>query len=150
MTNPTQPPTGLIPGMPDPERAINPETGLTQTQAISIETFRTHLEQGLLANGIPRHMWSAITAFVMDGRPLPEFLFSVFTNNLRESVVRADDMNRDRLREYVQLLRGTVPIHCWGTDAAVRSWVKGGGLIGQQVRHNRPAANAPVVGTPAP
>jgi hypothetical protein len=113
----------------------DPTAALTQGQAIGINQYREVLNAGLLHWGVPRHMWDAIIAYVMTGRPLPDFLYAVFSNNLREAVMKADDLNRDRLREYINFLMSTVPVHCWNSEVAVRNWGKIGGIIGQTMRH---------------
>jgi len=114
----------------------NSTVGLTSAQALGINNYRDVLEVGLLHYGIPQHMRAAIVVYVMAGHPLPNFLFYLFSNDLKETVVHADDLNRDRLRDYVNFIVGVVPVHCWGAEAKVNNWYRIGGVIGRELHRH--------------
>lgn len=113
---------------------------MTNAQAVRIDALRTDIEHGLLEKGIPRHMWNSILRYVMHGVPLPEFLHAVFANDLMQAVAKADDLNRERLRDYAVFMTNHLPIHCYQSAAAVRLWTLKGGLIGEAVAHAAPRA----------
>lgn len=117
---------------------------LTREQAVSVDALRIDIEHGLQEKGIPRHMWDPLMQYVMCGRVLPQFLDSVLSNDLMQAVTRADDLNRDRLRDYATFMFNHLPIHCYGSSAAVRMWMAKGGLFGEFVLHTAP--RAPSVG----
>ena len=73
---------------------------------------------------IPMHTFHAIKGWVDKGVPPGGFLYAVLTNNLRESVGRADEYNQAHLKEIVQYLWWEVPAGCWGSQKAVREWAE--------------------------
>lgn len=97
---------------------------------ITVDMYRTQLLSHLQACGIPRTAWDGITEFIMVGRPMGAFLVYVFSNDLFRAVKKADELNIQRLRDYVNFLDGCAPAGCWGTVEAIQTWERRGGLIG--------------------
>ena len=64
----------------------------------------------------------SIDAFVATGRPTGGFLEAVLSNNLMESIARADDAALDNLPHIVAYLYNEVPGDCWGSSQRVREW----------------------------
>jgi hypothetical protein len=79
---------------------------------------------------IPDRMADGITAYINNGRPLGGFLHKVFANDLVGAVGKADDENVNNLKAYAVYLYNEAPMDCWGSEEAVRYWMKVGGLNG--------------------
>ena len=79
---------------------------------------------------IPVHMHGAMERYIQNGILPGSFLEAVLSNNLRDAVARADDINRDALPDYVRFLYNHAPSFCWGSPEAVEEWCKAGGLAG--------------------
>jgi hypothetical protein len=63
-----------------------------------------------------------IDDYVNSGQPVSDFLYSVLTNNLKESIAKADFMNIDNLPHIVAYLYNKCPMNCWGSEATVSKW----------------------------
>lgn len=72
--------------------------------------------------GIPEYMHGAIIAFYEDGWPPGDFLNAVINNDLRGAVIRADDKNINRLKNYVLWFYNNAPSGTWGFAGAVKKW----------------------------
>lgn len=82
---------------------------------------------------IPERMADEITAYIHNGRPLGGFLHKVFCNDFVEAISRADNENNenmDNLQAYAAYLHNECPMDCWGSEEAVKHWIKVGGLEG--------------------
>lgn len=79
---------------------------------------------------IPERMGDEITAYIYNGRPLGGFLHQVFSNDFVGAASKADDENINNLKAFAAYLRNEVPMVCWGSEEAVRYWIKVGGLNG--------------------
>lgn len=79
---------------------------------------------------IPSYMEEGITAYIHHGRPLGGFLHKVFCNDFVGAVGKADDTNQKNLPAYAGFLYNEAPSGCWGSEEAVRAWIKAGGLEG--------------------
>ena len=77
---------------------------------------------------IPHHMRGAVERYVMHGIPPGSFLTALINNDLREAVARADDMNVNRLPDYVRFFYNSAPSGSWGHPDAVSQWTRRGGL----------------------
>jgi hypothetical protein len=75
-------------------------------------------------SGIPEHMLDAVAGYVDDHYPVGSFLQAVISNDLFRAVSKADDLNRDRLVNYVAFFYNYAPASCWGSPEAYASWVK--------------------------
>lgn len=93
---------------------------------------RERLAAHCQACGLPRHMWEPLIEYTMTGRPLNTFLAALVTNNLSQAVKKADDLNIQRLRDYVTWLESVAPIGSFGSPTAYQEWMRSGGLLGRQ------------------
>lgn len=66
----------------------------------------------------------SIDAYVATGRPTGGFLEAVLTNDLKESIARADERAIDNLPHIVAYLYNETPSGCWGSRERVREWIK--------------------------
>jgi len=81
---------------------------------------------------IPDQLWRALKLYAEEGIPTGHFLHAVLTNNLVESLGRADEESRSALGAIVQLLYNFAPGDCWGSCALVTAWLQTGGLAGKR------------------
>lgn len=77
--------------------------------------------------GVPAHLTEGIAWYVYTGRPQGGFLTSVFVNNLRDSVMRADPASLTGLKALLQFMYNELPGPCHGSPAEVAAWIKKGG-----------------------
>lgn len=106
---------------------------MNEQQIMMMErAFREKLAAHCQACGLPRQMWESLIEYTMTGRPLGSFLAAVVTNDLMQAIKRADDLNIQRLRDYVTWLESVAPIGSFGSTAAYDEWRISGGLIGRQ------------------
>lgn len=68
----------------------------------------------------------------MIGRPLGEFLEAIFSNDLIESIRKADNLNAQCLKEYAQFLVNVAPRECYGSKKAYVAWLSTHGLLGRR------------------
>lgn len=80
--------------------------------------------------GVPRHLIPGLMDYIHNGVPTGSFLNAVLTNNLRMSVLNADNESRKGIVELVQFMWGEAPAKCWGSEERVRAWLDHGGLSG--------------------
>lgn len=73
--------------------------------------------------GIPDHMWEGIDRYVEHGIA-GDFLKAVICNDLRAACERADDINRHRLFNYVNLMYNEFPAGIWGSEEKYREHVR--------------------------
>ena len=88
--------------------------------------YEARIDAGANWSLIPDHMHEAITAYVETGRPVGHFLAAVLSNDLFEAATRADDKNLEALVGWVRFLYNYAPSACWGSPAAVESWLADG------------------------
>lgn len=81
---------------------------------------------------IPGHMQEHVRAYVMEGRPIGNFLTAIFSNNLMEAATQADDTNIRQLADYARFLYNYVPSACYGSPENVAHWIEIGGANGLQ------------------
>ncbi len=82
---------------------------------------------------LPEHMRDAMRRYIEQGIAPGGFLLAVLTNNLKEAVARADDINRESLVDYVRFLYNEAPSECQGSQQKVQQWIAEGGLEGREV-----------------
>ena len=80
------------------------------------------------ACGIPWNTAYALSEYVVFGEPVGGFLSSVLSNNLRESVFRADSENLLALSDICRYIYNNIPADCSGNVDSVNAWIKRGGL----------------------
>lgn len=66
----------------------------------------------------------SINRYVENGVCPGSFLQAVITNNLRDSVGRADDENIANLPAYVSYFYNEAPGTCWGSEEIMETWLK--------------------------
>jgi hypothetical protein len=86
------------------------------------------------ARAIPARILGSINAYVRTGRPVGDFVYSVLTNNLKESLFLADPESLAALPVIVRYLYHRVPSSCWVSKENVASWMEKGGAEGQKDR----------------
>lgn len=72
---------------------------------------------------MPQHTKYQIDEYVNDKMPPGSFLYAVLTNDLKEALVRADDINVHCLRDIVLYLYNDTPAICWGSPEKVKKWL---------------------------
>lgn len=77
-------------------------------------------------------MVDGLRMYIRLGRCCGSFMDSVLSNNLKDAVMLADDVNRAVLVQTVDWLYNNAPAACWGSRDAVRAWEQAGGLVGLQ------------------
>jgi len=69
----------------------------------------------------------SLQAYIEFGRPVGSFLEAVISNDLKESVIRADDLNIHLLPKYVEWLYNNAPIAptaAWGSSEIYQTWIE--------------------------
>ena len=79
---------------------------------------------------LPEHMVEGFMRYVVDGIEPGGFLTAVLSNDLMETLNRADRINSRRLGDYALVLYNYSPGACFGSRKHVEAWVKMGGLNG--------------------
>ena len=65
----------------------------------------------------------SIDAYVAIGQPTGGFLEAVLSNDLAESIGRADEGALDTLPHIVAYIYNETPAGCWGSRGRVREWI---------------------------
>ena len=76
-----------------------------------------------LYSKIPEHMQAALVRYVNEHIRPGDFLTAVICNDLRDAVGRADDININLLRVYVQWFYNVAPGYCWGSAQKMENWL---------------------------
>lgn len=79
---------------------------------------------------IPEHMRGGVERWIEYGIAPGSFLIAVIENNLSMAVAKADEINLDRLPDYVRFFHWDAPSGCWGSPEKARAWEERGGLAG--------------------
>jgi hypothetical protein len=107
-----------------------------QAQSMNLDQYKAQLVRKMQATGLPRQSWDSLIAYITVGRPPGDFLYHVLANDLMRAVMKADELNVQRLRDYAIFLDTCAPIGCYGSQAAVAEWTRTGGVVGRQVAAN--------------
>jgi hypothetical protein len=86
----------------------------------------------LAATPIPEHMCDGLVAYIINGRPVGDFLTAILSNDLKEACSRADNDNQKLLYDYVFFLYNSAPAQCWGGAERYARWIAVGGMKGIQ------------------
>lgn len=105
-------------------------------QSITQEQYKNQLQRAMQHYGLPRQSWDSLEQYILVGRPTGDFLYSLLTNNLMRTVMKADDLNIQRLKDYATFLDSAAPSGCFGSTAAVEEWKRSGGVVGRQHKAN--------------
>jgi hypothetical protein len=65
-----------------------------------------------------------------NGIPPSDFIYSVLTNDLKETFARADADNLRDIREIVEYVQETMPHGAWGDPDKVAAWLLHRGIKG--------------------
>jgi hypothetical protein len=77
---------------------------------------------------IPQNMHNGILNWIIEGTIPGNFLYAVVNNDLRGSLIAADDINITRLTAYIQFFYNAAPGGCWGSKEKTTAWHIQGGL----------------------
>lgn len=86
---------------------------------------------------IPSHMQAGLRSWIEEGVVPGGFLCAVLENNLRESIAKADMVNKHSLASYVEFLYNYAPSGCWGSKEKVEDWAARRGLR-NIIKNNNP------------
>jgi hypothetical protein len=75
-------------------------------------------------------MKEALERYVMRGIEPGGFLTALLSNDLWQTVARADDQNARVIKEYTVFLYNWAPSGCWGSSAKFEAWIERGGMLG--------------------
>jgi len=74
--------------------------------------------------GIPDHCQHSLAEYIINHRPVGNFLINLLCNYLMETFASADDININAVRNYVMFLYNAAPSVCWGSPERVTNWLK--------------------------
>lgn len=72
---------------------------------------------------LPDHMHQSMELYLGNGIEPGSFLYAVLTNNLKEAVGRADDINIRYLPNIVSYCYNKIPSGAWGSQEKVEAWM---------------------------
>jgi hypothetical protein len=81
------------------------------------------IEEGFLQVYVPPYMRDEIRGYVLDHRPVGNFLTAILENNFINGVLSADTENKAVLSGWAQLLYNYTPSVCHGSREKVKSWL---------------------------
>jgi hypothetical protein len=73
---------------------------------------------------IPEVCRKDMSRYIVDGVRPGGFLFAVLTNDLCRTYLYLDDINRDRIGDYITFLTQYAPPNCFGSRAKVEEWIE--------------------------
>ena len=79
---------------------------------------------------IPEHIREAVRRYVEQGVIPGRFLQAVITNDLIDSLARADDVNREKLFDIVMFFYNEAPAECWQSEKKMIAWHQKRGING--------------------
>jgi len=79
---------------------------------------------------LPRHMREGVKRYIEEGCEPGNFLSAIIQNKLKESFQYADDININKIRDFVQYFFSHAPAICWGSEERMENWIKRQGLKG--------------------
>lgn len=103
---------------------------MASDEQIAAEVSRWRAEMGKMIGMVPFHLRDGLMEYCIIGRPVGGFLTAVLSNDLRESIARADENSLAGLKGLVQFLHNYSPPGCWGTRNKVLIWRNEGGFSG--------------------
>jgi len=74
---------------------------------------------------LPYHSVDSLRGYIEMRSPVGGFLTSVLENDLQWAVIKADEVNAGRLKDYINFLNSQAPSLCWGSPAKVKAWLNG-------------------------
>lgn len=82
----------------------------------------THELEGLYL--IPEHYRGSMQFYIKDGIRPDNFLVAILTNNLFAVHTLADEINCDRINDYITFLAQHAPPNCFGSRAKFEAWIE--------------------------
>lgn len=96
---------------------------MTEDRRISAELTACDFWNGL--GHLPPHMHDAVIAYFVERQRPGDFLSAVLQNDLAGAIVRADEVNFARLREWARFLHNFTPPGSCGSRENFDAWLKG-------------------------
>ncbi len=93
--------------------------------------LRDHIRTQLTDHGIPRHLFSSVIDYIVDGMRPGAFVAAIIQNNLVMSYLRADEENCHLFTNWARFLHWEMPIGSWGSEPMYQLWCKSGGIHGR-------------------
>ena len=80
--------------------------------------------------GIPKQLHGALVRYVAHRIPPGHFLTALLSNDLLETINRADDLNVALIKPWLMVLYNCeeIPSVCWGSKERVDDWLSGEGV----------------------
>lgn len=75
-------------------------------------------------SGLPQHIQEGMQLYIEHKIAPGGFLTAVLCNDLYGAAVRADEINKHLLFEYVNWLDNHAPQLCWGNPKRVKEWLE--------------------------
>lgn len=72
---------------------------------------------------LPAHMRDVMQRYIENRLEPGGFLRAVLENDLVGSVMRADEINLERMYDYCLFLYNEAPSICWGSPEKVQAWL---------------------------
>ena len=82
---------------------------------------------------LPTHIQDGMRQHVEHGHHVGGFLTAVLSNDLKESLGRADSECREKMFDIVSFLYNEVPSLCWGSEKKVKEWRDHKGVQGLEL-----------------
>lgn len=82
------------------------------------------LERSARDRGVPRHLIPSLVEYVVDRCPTGRFLEAVLSNNLIETMQRADNSSLAGLVPLMSFIKWHIPADCWGSPEKVKAWLE--------------------------
>ena len=77
----------------------------------------------LKISGIPSYMHESIMGYYEEGWTPGGFLSAIINNDLKEAIIRSDDNNIDRFKQYMMWFYNYAPAGTWGYKGAVKDYL---------------------------
>ena len=77
---------------------------------------------------LPEHIRGGTQRWIEHGVPPGDFLIAVICNQLKQSFMWADDINRFRMFDIVSFFYNEAPSECHGSEERMKKWQERGGL----------------------
>jgi hypothetical protein len=81
-------------------------------------------KERLTDTGASPEVQAALLRYVLEGIPTGDFLRALLSNDLKETLARADDTSILAVRALVRWLYNEAPAPCWGSREAVTKWIE--------------------------
>jgi hypothetical protein len=105
-----------------------PIAEVAETEHPLVAMVRQQLQEGIQL--VPVYMRAAVTGYVLDGRPVGDFLTALLANDLLAAARHADDANLVAFGRWARLVYQHMPSQCHGSYHIVCRWIAAGGARG--------------------